>query len=163
VDVARKKDLCVLDVGERIGDVVWDRLRIELLDRPFSEIEEELYRLLQLRQLKRACIDATGLGAQLAERATERFSWKIEPIIFTARIKEDLAISLKVDLEKRQVRLADEDKLRADLRGIRKEITHSGNSRYAGESDGSHCDRFWAKALRQYAARYNYGTGSLVA
>jgi phage FluMu gp28-like protein len=42
VDVARKKDLCVLDVGERIGDVVWDRLRIELLNRPFGEIEEEL-------------------------------------------------------------------------------------------------------------------------
>jgi phage FluMu gp28-like protein len=68
-----------------------------------------------------------------------------------------------VDLEKRHVRLADEDELRADLRGIRKEVTHSGNSRYAGESEGSHCDRFWAKALRQYAARYNAGTGSLVA
>jgi phage FluMu gp28-like protein len=163
VDVARKKDLCVLDVGEKIGDVVWDRLRIELLNRPFSEIEEELYRLARLRQLKRACIDATGLGAQLAERASERFSWKIEPIIFTARVKEDLAISLKVDLEKRQVRLADDDKLRADMRGIRKEVTLSGNSRYAGESDGSHCDRFWAKALRQHATRQPVCTGSLVA
>lgn len=163
VDVARKKDLCVLDVGEKIGDVVWDRLRIELLDQPFSEIEAELYRLAQLRQLKRVCIDATGLGAQLAERAAERFSWKIEPVTFTARVKEDLAISLKVDLEKRKVRLADDDKLRADLRGIRKEVTLSGNSRYAGESEGSHCDRFWAKALRQHAARYSVCTGSLVA
>jgi phage FluMu gp28-like protein len=163
VDVARKKDLCVLDVGEKIGDVVWDRLRIELLNRPFSEIEEELYRLARLRQVRRVCIDATGIGAQLAERATERFSWKIEPITFTARVKEDLAISLKVDLEKRKVRLADDDKLRADLRGIRKEVTLSGNSRYAGESDGSHCDRFWAKALRQHATRQPVCTGSLVA
>jgi phage FluMu gp28-like protein len=163
VDVARKKDLCVLDVGERIGDVVWDRLRIELLDCPFSQIEEELYRLLKLPQVKRACIDATGLGAQLAERAAERFSWKVEPITFTARVKEDLAICLKVDLEKRQVRLADDDKLRADLRGIRKEATLSGNIRYAGESEGSHCDRFWAKALRQHAAGYKICTGSLVA
>ena len=78
-------------------------------------------------------------------------------------MKEDLAISLKVDLEKRKVRLADDDKLRADLRGIRKEVTLSGNSRYAGESEGSHCDRFWAKALRQHAARYSVCTGSLVA
>src|SRR5262249_4455213 len=30
VDVARKHDLCVIDVGEQIGDVVWDRLRLEL-------------------------------------------------------------------------------------------------------------------------------------
>jgi phage FluMu gp28-like protein len=163
VDVARKKDLCVLDVGERIGDVVWDRLRLELLNRPFAEIEEELYRLLRLRQLKRACIDATGLGAQLAEQAAERFGYKVEPIIFTARVKEDLAIGLKVDLEKRQVRLADDEKLRADLRGIRKEVSLSGNSRYAGESEGSHCDRFWAKALRQHAAREKICTGTLVA
>jgi phage FluMu gp28-like protein len=162
VDVARKKDLCVMDVGERVGDVVWDRLRIELLNQPFSVIEEHLYRLLRLPQLKRACIDATGLGLQLAERASERFEWKIEPITFTARTKEELAIGLRVDLEKRHVRLPDDDKLRADLRGVRKEVTLSGNSRYAGESEGSHCDRFWAKALRQYAARYKVCAGALV-
>lgn len=162
LDVARKTDLCVIDVGEKIGDVVWDRLRLELLNRPFSEIEEELYRLLRLPQLKRACFDATGLGAQLAERARERFEWKIEPIIFTTRSKEDLALGLKVDLEKRQVRLVDDDKLRADLRGIRKEVTVGGNNRYAGESADSHCDRFWAKALRQQAARYRECAGALV-
>ena len=154
VDVARKKDLCVLDVGERVGDVVWDRVRIELLDRPFGEIEEALYQVLRLPQVKRACLDATGMGAQLAERAAERFEWKIEPILFTARSKEDLAIGLKIDLEKRLLRLADDDKLRADLRGIRKQVSLSGNTRYAGEAEGSHCDRFWAKALRQYAAKY---------
>ena len=163
VDVARKKDLCVLDVGEKIGDVIWDRLRVELLNRRFSEIEEELYRLLGLRQLKRACIDATGLGLQLAERASERFSWKIETITFTSAAKEELAVSFKVDLEKRHLRLADDPQLRADLRGIRKEVTLGGNIRYAGESEGSHCDRFWAKALRQHAAQQKFCTGSLVA
>jgi phage FluMu gp28-like protein len=163
VDVARKKDLCVLDVGEKIGDVIWDRLRVEFLNRRFSEIEEELYRLLGLRQLKRACIDGTGLGLQLAERASERFSWKIEAITFTAAAKEELAVSFKVDLEKRHLRLADDPQLRADLRGIRKEVTLGGNIRYAGESEGSHCDRFWAKALRQHAGRQKVCTGSLVA
>jgi phage FluMu gp28-like protein len=162
VDVARKKDLCVLDVGEKIGDVVWDRLRLEFLNRPFAEIEEALFRLLRLKQLKRACIDATGLGAQLAERARERFEWKVEPLIFTTRSKEDLATGLKIDMEKRHLRLADDDRLRADLRGIRKEATLSGNSRYAGEADGSHCDRFWAKALRQYAARFKTCSAALV-
>ncbi len=162
LDVARKKDLCVLDVGEQVGDVVWDRARIEFVNRPFGEIEDELYRLLRLPQLKRACFDATGLGAQLAERARERFEWKIEPIIFTARTKEDLALGLKVDLEKRQLRLVDDEKLRADLRGIRKETTLGGNNRYAGETDDSHCDRFWAKALRQQAARYRECAGALV-
>ena len=162
VDVARKKDLCVLDVGEKLGDVVWDRLRLELSNRPFAEIEEALYRLLRLPQLKRACLDATGLGRQLAERAAERYEWKIEPITFTARIKEELAIGLRVDLEKHQLRMPEDDKLRADLRGIKKEVTLSGNSRYAGDSEGSHCDRFWAKALRQHAARYKVCAGAVV-
>jgi phage FluMu gp28-like protein len=162
LDVARKKDLCVFDVGEKIGDVVWDRLRLELLNRPFAEIEEQLYQLLALPQLSRACLDATGMGIQLAERARERFEWKIEPITFTAQTKEALATGLKVDLENRHLRLVDDPNLRADLRGIRKEITLSGNTRYAGESSESHCDRFWAKALRQQAARHKVCAGALV-
>jgi phage FluMu gp28-like protein len=153
LDVARKKDLCVIDVGARVGDVVWDRLRIELLNRPFAEIEDQVFRLLKLPQLKRACLDATGLGLQLAERARERFPWKVEPITFTSAVKEELAVGLRVDFEQRRVRLVDDPVLRADLRGIRKEVTLSGHTRYAGEIEGSHCDRFWAKALRQHAAR----------
>ncbi len=162
LDLARKNDLCVLDVGEKIGDVLWDRLRLELLDCPFSEIEAVLYRLLALPQLKRACLDATGLGMQLAERARERFDWKIEPITFTAPVKESLATGLKIDLENRQLRLVDDPALRADLRGIRKETSLGGNTRYAGETADSHCDRFWAKALRQQAARYRVCAGALV-
>jgi phage FluMu gp28-like protein len=41
VDVARKHHLTVIDVGEKIGDTLWDRMRIELHDKEFSEIEEE--------------------------------------------------------------------------------------------------------------------------
>lgn len=154
LDVARKHDLCVFDVGEKIGDVVWDRLRIEMRGCRFAEIEGTLFRLLRLRQLKRACIDATGLGAQLAERAAERFEWKVEPITFTAPMKEELAFGLRADFEERRLRLVCDNQLVADLRGIKKEVTQSGNIRFLGESGDSHCDRFWAKALRQHAARH---------
>lgn len=153
VDVARRNDLCVLDLGEKAGDVVWDRLRIELRDRPFADLEAELYRLLSLPALQRACIDATGLGMQLAERAAERFGWCVEPITFTAPVKEQLAFALRTDFEQRRLRLTPNDHLRADLLALRKEITLSGNLRFAGESGDSHCDRTWALALRQHAAR----------
>ena len=153
VDLARKHDLCVFDLGEKIGDVVWDRLRIELADKPFSEIKSELYRLLRLPQLKRCCIDATGMGMQLAEEARADFGWKLEPITFTASIKEELAFGLRRDLEERKLRLVADDRLRADLRGIKKQVSLSGNIRFLGEAQDSHCDRFWAKALRQHAAR----------
>jgi len=163
VDVARKHDLCVLDVGEKVGDVVWDRLRLELSNKAFSEIKTELYQLLRLPQLKRCCLDATGLGMQLAEEARLEFGWKLEPIHFTAPIKEQLAFGLRTDLEERKVRLVSDDLLRADLRGIKKEVTASGNLRFAGETSDSHCDRFWAKALRQHAARSGEEVWAMVA
>ena len=153
LDVARKHDLCVFDVGEKIGDVVWDRLRIEMRGCRFAEIEETLFRLLRMPQVKRACIDATGLGAQLAERAAERFEWKVEPTTFSAPMKEELAFGLRADFEERRLRIVRDDRLVADLRGIKKEVSASGNIRFLGESGDSHCDRFWAKALRQHAAR----------
>jgi phage FluMu gp28-like protein len=162
MDVARKQDLCVIDVGERIEDVIWDRLRLELQNASFAQSRAELYRLLRLENLQRACLDASGLGLQLAEEARTEFGWKVEPITFTAPIKEALAFGLRADLEERRLRLDPDDRLRADLRGIRKEVSLSGNIRFAGESADSHCDRFWAKALRQHAARYRVEAGAMV-
>jgi phage FluMu gp28-like protein len=153
VDVARKKHLTVIDVGERIGDVMWDRLRIELRDTPFSEMEHELFRILALPSVKACCIDATGLGMQLAERAEQRAGWKVEKITFSASIKRDMAYALRNACEGRQLRNDISPALRADLRAVRREVTGADTLRIVGESEDGHCDRFWAKALRQHAAK----------
>jgi phage FluMu gp28-like protein len=162
LDVARHHDLCVIDLGEKIGSLTYDRLRLELLDQPFSQIEAQLYPLLALPQVKRACIDQTGLGDQLAERAREKFGWKVEPINFTPAIKEQLAFSLRHEFEDCRLRIPADDKLRADLRGLKKELTPSGKLRFIGDSDDSHCDRTWAKALRQHAARRRPSAGAIL-
>ncbi|HWQ93777.1 MAG TPA: terminase family protein [Clostridia bacterium] len=162
VDVARKHDLCVFDLGEKIGDVVWDRLRLELLNRPFDEIEAELRRLMSLSRVRRACIDASGLGLQLAENARRQYGHRVEPLTFTAPLKEELAYGLRTAFEQGAVRIPIDNALRADLRGIRKEVTSSGHIRFAGESVDSHCDRFWAKALRQHALRAEPKVGGKV-
>ncbi len=153
VDVARKQHLAVIDVEEKVGDVLWERLRIEMQNKTFSQMIYELYRILELPQVKRACLDATGLGMQLAEQAKERFGWKVEPVMFTAPVKEELAFPLRAAHEDRTLRYTRDDKLRADLRGIKKETTVSNNIRFVGESEDSHCDRFWAKALAIHAAK----------
>jgi phage FluMu gp28-like protein len=157
VDVARKHDLCVIDVCEKIGDVCWDRLRVELRDTPFAQIEEELFRILKLPGVKRCCIDATGLGMQLAERAKARFGWKVEPITFTSTLKEQIAFALRNAFEDRKLRIPPDPALRADLRGIKKCVTAAGNIRFMAEGEDSHCDRFWAKALRHHAASTKRG------
>src|SRR5438552_6570165 len=123
MDTGRKHDLTVIDVGEQIGDVVWDRLRLELSGKTFSEQEYELFRLLGLPRLRRACLDATGLGMQLAERARQRFGWKVEAVTFTSAIKEEMAYRLRAAFEDKTIRIEPGARLRADLRGIKKEVT----------------------------------------
>jgi Mu-like prophage FluMu protein gp28 len=56
--------------------------------------------------------------------------------------------------EDHTVRVPFSNAVRADLRGVRKEITGSGNIRFAGERNRyGHCDRFWALALALHAAK----------
>jgi phage FluMu gp28-like protein len=141
-----------MDLGEKIGDVLWDRVRIELRNQPFEEIKFQLGRLLSRPGLKRCCIDENGLGMQLAEEARKQYGYIVEPVTFTAQSKEDMAYKLRHAFEDRKLRIVRDDNLRADLRAIKKEVTSSGNIRFAGEAPDSHCDRFWAKALRQLAA-----------
>ena len=165
-DVARTTDLSVIDVEEKVGDVFWERSRIEMRGKSFSEQEFELYRLLALPSVKRCCIDATGLGMQLAENAVRKFSSRVEAVRFSAPVKEELAFPLRAAHEDRTLRYAKNEKLRGDLRGIKKETTASGNIRFAGEAADSHCDRFWAKALALHAGSakniWGGGKGSIL-
>jgi phage FluMu gp28-like protein len=162
LDVARKYNLCVIDLGAKIDGVTYDLLRLEFFGKSFTEIEQALYPLLSLPQLKRACIDASGLGMQLAEQARDRFGWKVEPVTLSGPRKEELAFALRREFEDRQLRIPADDKLRADLRGLKKEVTPSGKIRFIGETEDSHCDRTWAKALRQHAARQRTRAGAIV-
>ena len=93
----------------------------------------------------------------------ESFGWKVEAVTFTPAVKEEMAYRLRAAFEDKLLRIARDVELRADLRGIKKEVTSSGNIRFAGESEDSHCDRFWAKALRQHALDNNQcGIGAMV-
>jgi len=152
-DVARTTHLSVIDVEEKVGDVMWERMRLEMRGKTFAEQEFELARLMALPKMRRACIDATGLGMQLAENAVRRWGSRAEAVRFTGPVKEELAFPLRAAHEDRTLRYARSDALRADLRGIKKETTASGNIRFVGEAADSHCDRFWAKALALHAGK----------
>jgi phage FluMu gp28-like protein len=161
-DVARTKDLSVIDVEEKLGDVLWERMRIEMRGKSFAEQEWELERLMRLPQVRRCCIDSTGLGMQMAETMTRRWGSRVEGVRFSNPVKEDLAYPLRSAHEDRRLRYAKDEALRADLRGIKKETTTSGNIRFAGESADSHCDRFWAKALAIHAGKTQTGIIAVV-
>jgi len=153
VDVGRNRDLTVIWALERISGKKFTRKVIEMRNRKFSDQEAELYALLDLPQVRRCCIDSTGLGMQLAERAQDKYSYRVEPVRFTGPVKEALAYPLRAAFEDQAVKIPREDKIRSDLRAIRKTTTAAGNIRFdADRGPDGHSDRFWALALAIHAA-----------
>lgn len=153
VDVGRKKDLTAIWANAYEGGRHLCRRLIVLRGLTFSAQEDVLYRLLALPNVRRCCIDATGLGMQLAERAQERFGrYRVEGVQFSGPVKEELAYPVKSAFEDLNVRIPFDRNLQSDLRAIKKETTASGNIRFSADrSENGHADRFWALALAIHA------------
>jgi phage FluMu gp28-like protein len=154
-DIARVKDLTVFWIVKAVAGFRPTVHRVALRNVPFDGQERRLYELLELPTLHRACIDNSGLGRQLLERAQKRFgTYKVEPVTFTLAVKEELAFPLRAAFEDRTARIPDDAKIIASHRAIRKETTASGNVRFVAESnEAGHADDFWAHALAIHAAK----------
>jgi len=126
---------------------------------PFAEQLAYAGELLRLEDtnrrplIRRACIDATGMGAPLAESLAREFAPRVEPVVFTAALKEDLAFRTKRRMETRLSLLPDTREIRRAFSAVKKFVTPSGNLRFdAVRTEAGHADEFWAKALADLAA-----------
>lgn len=157
LDIGRDHDLTSLWIVEKFGGMYFTRHRMDLKNMTFSDQEAAIYPFFALPQVRRVCIDQTGLGRQFAERAMQRFgSGRIEPVTFTGPVKEELAFPVRAAFEDKAIRIPNDPLIRADLRAIKKETTAAGNIRFtADRGKNGHADRFWALALALHAAR-NY-------
>jgi phage FluMu gp28-like protein len=155
VDVGREHDLTVIWVVEKLGDTKYTRRIITMAKETFDAQEHALYEVLNLPQVRRCCIDCTGLGRQFSERARKRFGqYKVEAVNFTAPVKEELAYPLLAAFQDRTIRVPNDNLIRSDLRAIKKETTASGNVRFtADRGKNGHADRFWALALALHAGK----------
>jgi phage FluMu gp28-like protein len=157
-DVGRHRDLSVIWVLEKVGDVYWTRKVVRLKNVPFAAQREILYGLMPYAQ--RLCIDATGLGEQMAEEAVTDWGYKVEPVKFTNASKADLALTLRRAYEDRLIRTPrNEHDIRESLHSVRRIVTPAGNVRFDAERDSKgHADEFWALALAVHAGSDgNYG------
>lgn len=153
MDIGRKHDLTVIWTVQRVGDVLWTRTVQELRGASFSAQREALYAQLQ-GHITRCAIDATGIGAQLAEEARTKFGPRVEPVHFTLQSKEDMAVTVRRAFEDRTVRIPSNSAIRSDIHSMRRYTTSAGNARFdAAQSDAGHADRFWALALALQAAK----------
>lgn len=152
VDIGRKKDLTVLWIIERLGDVFYTRHVETMQNMRKSEQEKIIWPWLE--RCGRSCFDATGLGIGWADDAQDKFGeHAVEAVTFTSAVKEALAYPVRSKLEDRRVRIPYSPKIRADLRSVTKQVTAAGNIRFTAErTPDGHADHFWALALAIHAA-----------
>lgn len=159
MDVARRRHLSVIYVLEKQASTLYVRYLMAMHKAKWSKQEQVLYSLLALPRMRRACLDATGLGDQFAERAQEAYGKnRVEAIKFTGAVKEDMALSLLREFEDCTLQIPDDVDQRESLHSVRKLITASNNVRFdAVASDQGHGDYFWGLALAVLAARDKNG------
>ncbi|WP_241085746.1 phage terminase large subunit family protein [Candidatus Vondammii sp. HM_W22] len=152
VDIGRTRDLTVLCILERLGDVLYTRKIIAL--KAMSKPAQEKVLWPWLACIRRTCFDYTGLGIGWGDDAQAKFgSYRVELVTFTGPVKERLAYPVRGHLEEQRLRLPYDPVVRADLRTVTKTTTAVGNIRFTAErSEAGHADRFWALALAVEAA-----------
>ncbi len=151
MDVGETEDLTVIWTLERVGDVLWTREVLVLRGEPLRVKEDALLARLRHPAVARACVDATGVGAQIAQ-AAER-TGRGEGVKFTLATKDEMASPLRGLFEDRRIRIPGDTDLREDLHAIRMTRTAAGHPRFdAQRSEAGHADRFWALALACHAA-----------
>jgi len=154
MDIGRRRDLTVIWVIEKVGDVAWTREVVRLKSKSFAEQDFELDRIFNTYTVRRACIDQTGIGEKPVEDAQKRHgTYRVEGVIFTSASKQHLATLVKQAFEDKKARIPEDRAIRESHHAVRKIMTLSGNPRFdADRTEMGHADEFWAHALALNAA-----------
>lgn len=145
-DIGRKKDRTVGIALEGVGDVLWMR-RLDVLERTPFKAQFDLLDPIVAKS-RRACIDATGIGAQLAEDLHAKHGQKVEEVVFNLENKESMATLTKRKFEERKIRIVSSPALRRAINAVKRFTSPTGHFRFDAErTDAGHADEFWALAL----------------
>jgi phage FluMu gp28-like protein len=97
----------------------------------------------------RVTIDATGVGAVIAERLTSKYGGKIESVVFGMQNKEKWATSFKGDMQMGRVRFPRNRSLLGEIHSVERKKSEAGNYIFKAR-DGQHDDYFWSAMLSLY-------------
>lgn len=150
IDIAKKIDKTVVTVSSADEET-----GIKTVYRTFEtqddyEKQVSFFRSL-IKDIKpaRVSIDATGVGAVIAERLTSEFGGIIDSVVFTNFNKERWATSLKGDLQMGRVRYPRKRELLTEIHNIERRKSEAGNYLFRARADG-HDDYYWSLCLSLY-------------
>jgi len=169
IDVARDHDQTIGFMAEKIIDVLWTRMVMPLHAVSFPMQHKLLDPWVHMS--RRTAIDKTGMGSALFDYLDESNPGRVMGVSFGGtneegvRMKVDLAIRLKRNMERMRWRLPKDPQIRQEFQSIKREATATGvtfdSPRIEVESAVSgakkkklyaHADRFWAAGLCDFAS-----------
>jgi len=105
-------------------------------------------------RIHRMCIDKSGMGLAIYEQLAREFPGRVEGVQFTQGVKEAMAVRVRDRMEKRLLRLPDNEEVRHSFMSLKRVVTGTGLTRFDAEHDThyGHADHFWACALAEAAA-----------
>ncbi len=150
-DVARKRDLSVIWIFELLEDGT--KLTRGVISMRAKQFREQLAIARGVAAVcERGCIDATGIGANIAEDLALEFPGRVEAVEFNAGNKERMAIAVKSAMEANQILLPESVQVRRSLQAVKRFTGATGNIRFdAARTAQGHADEFWALALANAA------------
>ncbi|MCQ4765377.1 terminase large subunit domain-containing protein [Cloacibacillus evryensis] len=160
VDIGRYKDLTALILAEQFMDGGDKYVAVRKMDTlqnvTFDSQKSYLASVVESWRIKRMAIDATGIGANLAEDMQKMYPGKVQPTTFTREKKEEWALGVKKLFESGRIRIPNDRDLVMQLHAIKRKPTERGFTYDADRNEQvKHADLFWALALavRDFAGR----------
>lgn len=163
VDIGRAHDLTAIAELAAVGPEL-RLVDLETIERaPFAEQRELLWSRLSRPSVRGVAIDATGIGAQLAEETRAKFGSRVEPVQFTNAVKNGLFQSLHRAMEEGRLVLPADRELREDINAMHRKISTGGNIQFtAPRRPDGHSDRACALALAVDCAERNARRGPII-
>jgi phage FluMu gp28-like protein len=150
IDVARKVDKTVITVSsasEETGNLTVHKTYETRA--PYEDQYIEMDALIESIKPNRVSIDATGVGAMLADRLVAKWGGKVEPVVFNMGNKERWATQFKADLQSGRVRYPRNRDMLHEIHNIERKKTEAGNYVFRAR-EGQHDDYFWSAMLALY-------------
>lgn len=164
VDIGRSHDLTAIAEAALVGGAL-RIVDLETLEHlPFSEQREIISARLRREAVRACAIDATGIGAQLAEELRGRFGSRVEPVQFTNATKNEIFQALHRVMEEARLEIPADRALREDIHAVHRKISTGGNIQFtAPRRPDGHSDRATALALAVEIAERRGNRGDIIA
>lgn len=154
MDIGRTRNTSELYlVGESTTKTYPLRLALTMDNTEFDDQLSVVMNVMSNLPVKKLLIDQTGIGRNLAENATKKFSQKVEGVDFTNATKAFWAGNTKMVMQQQKAPIPVDREMAYQIHSIKKNVTPSKNVVFdTDRNEKHHADKFWALALAHSAA-----------